>query len=53
VPNILRYVEIPTVDRDTCSRQLGKRLGLGEMCAGSRSGDKDSCTVKWSSSGTV
>lgn len=53
MPNILRYVEIPTVDRDTCSRQLGKRLGLGEMCAGSRSGDKDSCTVKWSSSGTV
>jgi secreted trypsin-like serine protease len=41
--NILRYVQIQIVDRETCSGQIGKHLGLGEICAGSSSGGKDSC----------
>jgi len=42
--SILRYVQVSIVDRETCSGQLGKELGLGEICAGSSSVEKDSCS---------
>jgi len=41
--SILRYVELPIVDRKTCSGQLNKEMKLGEICAAYSTGGKDSC----------
>ena len=45
VASILQFVDVPIVDRDTCSGQHIRRIYDGEICAGYSSGGKDSCQV--------
>jgi len=45
--DILLYVKVPIVDRDTCSGQMKRRILDGEICAGIPAGGKDACQVQF------
>jgi len=43
--SILQFIEVPIVDRDTCSGQQSRQVYDGEICAGYDAGGKDACQV--------
>jgi hypothetical protein len=46
VASILQYINVPIVDRHTCSGLQRRSLYDGEICAGYSSGGKDACQVQ-------